>query len=106
MGAMTSITFYSIANHRFIKGNKSIFDIKLKKMDNTSDTKKIVAAALIGVAAGALLGVLFAPNKGSETRKKIKEKGGEMADAFKDKISTLSKDMQENFAGDSNDQKA
>ena len=29
-----------------------------------------------------------------------------MADAFKDKISTLSKDMQENFAGDSNDQKA
>jgi len=75
-------------------------------MDNSSDTKKIVAAALIGAAAGALLGILFAPDKGSETRKKIQEKGGEMADAFKNKVSSLGKEMQEKFAGDGNEEKA
>ena len=38
-------------------------------------TGKIVVGVLAGVAVGALLGVLFAPDKGSETRKKI-SKGG------------------------------
>lgn len=37
------------------------------------ETGKIVAGVLAGVAVGAILGVLFAPNKGSETRQKISE---------------------------------
>lgn len=36
-----------------------------------SDNGKTLAALLIGAAAGAVLGVLFAPEKGKKTRKKI-----------------------------------
>lgn len=49
-------------------------------------TTKIVIAAAAGVVAGAVLGILFAPAKGSETRSKINEEGKKMADAVKGKF--------------------
>ena len=51
--------------------------------------KKIMIAALAGLAAGAVLGVLFAPGRGSETRKNISKaarnatsKLGDLKDKF------------------------
>ncbi|MDZ4823682.1 MAG: YtxH domain-containing protein [Flavobacteriales bacterium] len=49
-------------------------------------TGKILLGVLAGVAVGATLGILFAPDKGSATRKKISDKGGEYADEIGDKF--------------------
>lgn len=47
---------------------------------------KIATALIAGVAIGAAAGVLLAPDKGSETRKKIKAKGQELANEMKNKF--------------------
>jgi gas vesicle protein len=52
-------------------------------MNNTS---KIFTAFAIGATAGIIAGILFAPDKGSETRKKIKGQGKRIVDDLKDKI--------------------
>ena len=49
----------------------------------------VVIGVLAGVAVGALLGVLFAPDKGSETRKKLSRKVTDTADNLKDKFNEL-----------------
>lgn len=48
-----------------------------------SNTSKMLAAIAAGAAAGAIVGILFAPDKGSETRRKIHDKSGELADRVK-----------------------
>lgn len=46
-------------------------------------TGKLVKSILVGAAAGALLGVLLAPDKGEKTRKKISKKSTDLADSLK-----------------------
>ncbi|MEP7108513.1 MAG: YtxH domain-containing protein [Ferruginibacter sp.] len=50
---------------------------------------KLLTGVLIGAAAGAILGVLFAPDKGSETRGKISKKSSDLKNNVKDKINDL-----------------
>lgn len=50
---------------------------------------KIILGVLGGIAVGALLGVLFAPEKGDKTRKKIVNKSNDYADELKDKLDAL-----------------
>lgn len=50
------------------------------------DTSKILIALGAGLAIGGLMGVLFAPDKGSVTRHKIAEGSKRVADKFGRKI--------------------
>jgi gas vesicle protein len=54
-----------------------------------NSTGKVLLGILAGAAAGAILGVLLAPDKGSETRRKLMQKGEDYADALKDKFDEL-----------------
>lgn len=50
-----------------------------------NDNTKVVAALLAGLAAGAALGILFAPDRGSETRDKLNDALKNLGDAIKDR---------------------
>jgi len=58
-------------------------------MGNASNTGKVIGAIFLGAAIGGALGILFAPDKGSETRKKISKKGNDLTDAVKEKFDAI-----------------
>jgi len=57
-------------------------------------TNKIVLGVLGGIAVGALAGILFAPAKGTKTRKRIMKKGNDYTKDLKTKF----EDMYNNVA--------
>lgn len=61
---------------------------------------KVLLGVLAGVAAGAALGILFAPAKGSDTRRKIAVKGEDYADSLKTQFNDLLTTISENFQKD------
>lgn len=67
-----------------------------------NNTGKFLTALAAGVAAGTLLGILIAPDKGSETRRKITEGKDKVKDDIrtalrkgKDRISQIREDIAE-----------
>ncbi len=58
---------------------------------------KVLLGVLAGVAVGATLGILFAPDKGSVTRKKITQKGDDYADELGDKFESFLQNISQKF---------
>lgn len=58
---------------------------------------KIIFGALAGVAVGIQIGLLIAPEKGSDTRKKLTKKGEAYLNDFNKQFNTLLKGFSEKF---------
>jgi gas vesicle protein len=58
---------------------------------------KTALGLLAGVAIGAAFGILFAPDSGAATRKKIARKGGDYADGLTDQFNDLVDTMTTKF---------
>lgn len=65
---------------------------------NPSNT---LLALLAGVAIGAGLGILFAPDSGEKTRRKIKDGVDEAGDELQQQLHALSRKIRTSVAGES-----
>ena len=62
-------------------------------------TSKVLLGLVAGAAAGAVLGILFAPEKGTITREQISQKGEDLLASLKSKfddfLETANKEMED-----------
>jgi len=61
----------------------------------STEAAVVIGALLAGVAIGAAIGVLFAPEKGSDTRKKLASEG--LSDDLTDKFNNMMETFKSEF---------
>ena len=66
---------------------------------------RAVIGFLAGAAAGAIAGILFAPDKGTETRKKISKRTTDMGDSLKNKFSEFVDGVKDSYMGSKKNRK-
>lgn len=57
----------------------------------------VVLGIVSGLAVGAILGILFAPDKGSNTRKKIARKSNEFKDSVKESFNDFLTSVEDQY---------
>ena len=62
----------------------------------SNNTGSTIVAVLVGVTIGAGLGILFAPDKGSKTREKIKDGFDDVKNNLNDKLHEVSEKLKGN----------
>ncbi len=67
-------------------------------MSQSNNYSQLMGAVLIGAAVGGVLGVLFAPDKGSDTRKKIMAKSDDLTGAIQDKFNDFLHEIKKEVA--------
>jgi len=66
----------------------------------STSSSKVLLAGITGLAAGVAIGLLFAPAKGSKTRKRLKKRLMSMADFIEDDVSDKLGALKSAFAND------
>lgn len=61
------------------------------------NSSKVLLGVLAGVAAGAIAGILFAPAKGTKTRKRIANTGAGYVKEVKEKFDKVTKDFSKQY---------
>ncbi len=57
-------------------------------------TARVLVALAAGAAIGGVLGILFAPDKGSATREKISDKAKDVTDSIKDYVAVSKEKLE------------
>ncbi|MFC2168282.1 YtxH domain-containing protein [Acidobacteriota bacterium] len=65
--------------------------------NNCSSALEVTLSFLLGTATGFILGVLFAPSSGEETRKKIKEEAAKAGIKAKDGYEKITHETEKGF---------
>ena len=60
---------------------------------------KTALGFVAGAAVGAILGILFAPDKGTETRRKLSETGTDVTDSLKSKFNDFVDGIRDTYRG-------
>ena len=76
---------------KIIEKKKKEKELQQKK----KNAKNLAMGATLGVAIGAISGVLFAPKSGKETRENIKKTSSDINDTVKEKVSTAKDTLKE-----------
>ena len=58
---------------------------------------RFIKGILIGAVAGAVIGVLYAPRKGSKTRKILRRTGDNLKDAFRSELTDIEQKVDSQY---------
>lgn len=72
------------------------FDTKQQKKSNSVELDKVILIAISSALGGALLGILFAPEKGKKTRRNLAKKRDKYLNEIKKNSEDLSQQLRNN----------